>query len=153
MIIGHKATRLNQPVHPHVPNNNNTGLKAAVQAQGWATEADARLQALNGKRVAVGADFNPRCVRACCWFVRVGVWVGVVYARAMGGLLAVLTTLTPAAPPPQKTQNSTGKLQDKKEASVTWLTEEGMAEVAAVLADAGTAWVVRDVESKVRCWW
>lgn len=34
-----------------------------MQAQGWGTEADARLQALNGKRVAVGADFNPRCVR------------------------------------------------------------------------------------------
>ena len=43
-------------------------------------------------------------------------------------------------------------MQDKKEASVTWLTEEGMAEVAAVLADEATAWVVRDVESKVS-WW
>lgn len=46
--------------------------------------------------------------------------------------------------------NSTGKLQEKKEGSVAWLTEEAMGEVAQVLADQSTAWVVRDVESKVR---
>lgn len=44
------------------PSANVTGLRASVAAQGWATEAEARLQALNGKRVAVGGDFNPRCV-------------------------------------------------------------------------------------------
>ena len=65
MIIGHKATPLHW-INPPAPHGlRHTGLKAAVQAQGWATEADARLQALNGKRVAVGADFNPRFVRAC----------------------------------------------------------------------------------------
>jgi DNA topoisomerase-1 len=35
-------------------------LKAALRAEGWDKDLEARLQALNGKRVAIGADFDPR---------------------------------------------------------------------------------------------
>lgn len=63
--------------------------------------------------------------------------------------LSLLHTCT-HTPKPHNPLNSTGKLQEKREGAVAWLTEEQMAQVAAVLAERGTEWVVRDVESKVR---
>lgn len=85
--------------HNHNKINNpksKTGLKASVQAQGWGTEADARLQALNGKRVAVGADFNPRCVRGrVCVCVRVMCLQDLGAGDGVWGVLSGCMTVSP----------------------------------------------------------
>lgn len=39
---------------------NYAALKASLKAQGWTSECDARLNGLNGKKLAIGTDFNPR---------------------------------------------------------------------------------------------